>query len=78
MQLLEKALHWGLAHSFRGLVQDRHGKRHGGRQAGMALEQKLKARMLLEKEGVGQPSETSKPKPSDIAHLAKPHLLILP
>lgn len=38
-----KAFNWGLAYGFRGLVHDHHGEKHGSKQTGMSLEQKLRA-----------------------------------
>lgn len=46
------AFNWGLTYSFRGLVDDQHGSRQAGRQAGMQRERERKGEGEGEKEDI--------------------------
>ena len=77
----KKALNWGLAYSFKGLVHYHHGRKHDSMQAGMDLRACiLICRQQAERntQGTSQAFETSKLIPSDTPPPTRPHLLILP
>lgn len=81
MAALMKEFNWGLAYSFRGLVQYHHGREHDIIQAGALaiVESDILIPRQRERENLGleRCSQTSKPTPSDIPSPTRPHLLIV-
>ena len=55
--LIKDNIELGLAYSFRGLVHYHHGRKHGGMQADMVLEEELRA-LHLDQQAAGRDFES--------------------